>query len=344
MSFHFNKSILFSKILFTALLVTLPAAYMAAQDIKKPEDFGFRYLQIKFKGDPVDILIKSAKGEEQKRKPLFLFCQGSLPVPLIIYDKKDVYGVFPFNTDSLSVYFHIVIIGKPYTPVMADVSTLRQDFTYTDSTGMFPVKYTERNLLTYYAERNLAMIDSLQKKSWVSGKKLVAAGHSEGSTIAARLASRSKKITHLIYSSGNPLGRMLTIISRNRLRETDSLQYAEADFKNWRSIVEEPGRTTGIQGDSYKTNYEFSIPPFSYLEKLTIPVLVSYGTKDIGSAPFNDYLRIEMIRRKKANFTFNAYIGTDHNFFGLKPNGETDYDKFNWDKVASDWLNWLRKN
>ena len=96
--------------------------------------------------------------------------------------------------------------------------------------------------------------------------------------------------------------------------------------------------------DTYKATYEFSIPPFAYLEKIKIPVLVCYGTKDEGSVPFNDYLRVEMIRRKKTNFTFFSYFGTEHNYFGLKPDGQTDYDKFNWDKVAMDWLKWLRKN
>ena len=58
-------------------------------------------------------------------------------------------------------------------------------------------------------------------------------------------------------------------------------------------------------GDTFKATYDFSIPPIQYLEKLTIPVLVSYGTKD-WSAPYNDYLRVEMIRKKKRNFTFKA--------------------------------------
>ena len=46
------------------------------------------------------------------------------------------------------------------------------------------------------------------------------------------------------------------------------------------------------------------------------------------SSPFNDYLRIEMIRQKIKNFTFKAFIGTDHNYFPLKANGETNYDIF----------------
>ena len=70
------------------------------------ENFGFRHLQLIYKGDTVDVLIKSKKGEEFKRKPLFLFCQGSLPILLIIkYDengKQGIYHVFVFNPDSLS--------------------------------------------------------------------------------------------------------------------------------------------------------------------------------------------------------------------------------------------------
>jgi hypothetical protein len=42
------------------------------------------------------------------------------------------------------------------------------------------------------------------------------------------------------------------------------------------------------------------------------------------------------------HFTFQAYVGLDHNFFGIKNNGETDYEDFNWDKVALDWYNWIQ--
>jgi dienelactone hydrolase len=314
------------------------------QNVKQAEDYGFRYFQVTYKGDPVNILVKSARGEEKIQKPLLLFCQGSLPIPLIIYDEKGGFGTFPFNPDSLSHDYHIAIVGKPYIPVLADIRILQNDFTYKDSTGNFPIKYIQRNLLTYYTARNLEVIKFLQKQPWISKKKLVVAGHSEGSTIAAKLASQSKKITHLIYSGGSPLGRILTIITRSRQSETDSIQYAEGHFKDWQEVVQRPGNLDASKGDNNKNVYEFSIPPLTYLEKLRIPVLVSYGTKDYGVAPFNDYLRVEMILRKKTNFTFKTYLGTEHNYFGLKPDGQTDYNKFNWDKVVMDWLKWMRTN
>ena len=46
------------------------------------------------------------------------------------------------------------------------------------------------------------------EKKWVAKSKLVLAGHSEGSTIAAKLATKNNKVTHLIYSGGNPNGRV----------------------------------------------------------------------------------------------------------------------------------------
>src|SRR4051794_17045036 len=104
---------------------------------EQPEDYGFRHLQTIYKGDTVDILIKSKKGEELRKKPLLLFCQGSLPVPLIVkYDdngKKGIYHVFVFNPDSLANEYHLAIINKPCIPLIADERTLNRDLTNSDS-------------------------------------------------------------------------------------------------------------------------------------------------------------------------------------------------------------------
>jgi dienelactone hydrolase len=313
------------------------------------EEYGFRHFQTVYKGDTVDILIKSKKGEEQKPKPLFLFCQGSLPCPLIIkYDRdgrQGIYNVFVFNTDSLTNEYHLAIIGKPYVPLIAEEKSLGPNFAYIDHTGKFPEKYTERNLPGYYVSRNSEVIKFLQAQKWVSKNKLVVSGHSEGSTIAARLAFECKKVTHLIYSGGNPLGRIMSLVGQNRRLETDtdSTRFGEQQFDMWKRVIADPANMDDAQGDPNKANYAFSVPPaIKYLEQLKIPVLVCYGTKD-WTVPFNDYLRVEMIRLHKNNFTFKAYVGTEHNFFPLKSNGEVNYEIFNWDRVAGDWQTWLLK-
>lgn len=309
---------------------------------KSAADYGFTHLKILYKGDTVHLLVKSKKGEEQKPKPLFLFCQGSLPVPLIIDSKQGVYGTFPFKPDSLAVYYHLAIISKPYVPLIMDESML-SDFTYKDSTGFFPKAYSARNHLDYYVNRNIEVIKFLQKQPWISRTQLVVAGHSEGATIVAKLAATFPRITHLIYSGGNPFGRITSIVTNSRQYETDSTRLAEREIEIWKEIVANPSATYPPEGDSHKTTYDFSIPPINYLQKLTIPVLVSFGTKDVG-APFNDYLQLDMIRQHKNNFTFKGYIGTQHNFFGLNPDGTINYKAFNWDKVGLDWLHWLLRS
>jgi pimeloyl-ACP methyl ester carboxylesterase len=279
---------------------------------------------------------------------LFLFCQGSLPIPLIIrYNdssgKEGIYNVFVFNPDSLSNDYHLVIINKPNIPLIADQKSLNSDLTYSDSTGKFPRKYIEHNLLSYYADRDIAVLKYLQTRSWVSSNQLVVAGHSEGSTIAAKIAYSFPKVTQLIYSGGNPSGRIVTIIEQQRAFENDTVKSGEQVFSNWKNIIDDPNNMNASNGYPNKATYEFSIPPKNYLEKLKIPILITYGTKDY-SCPFNDYFRVEMIRQKRTNFTFKAYIGVEHNFFQLKANGETNFDIFNWDKVADDWRSWLKNN
>lgn len=305
---------------------------------------GYRHFQIAFQSSTVDILIASKKGEEDKKKPLLLFCQGSLPIPLIIKYRmngvEQIFPVFVFNPDSLSKDFHLVIIGKPGVPLEADESSLNKDLAFRDTSGKFPSDYTSRNLLDFYVSRNIAVLKFLRSQTWVSDKRLVVAGHSEGSTIAAKIASSYSAVTDLIYSGGNPLGRILSVIERNRAAETDSNKVAEMTFDYWRTVVHDKESMDAANGDTYKATYDFSIPPLEYLEKLKIPVLVCYGTKDAAS-PFNDYLRVDMIRKGKINFSFNAYIGTEHNFFPVKPNGETDFETFNWDRVAGGWRVWL---
>ena len=315
---------------------------------QETDEFGFRHLQSLYKGDTVDILIKSKKGEEQIKKPLLLFCQGSLPIPLIIkYNengKKGIYNVFVFNTDSLINNFHVAIINKPFVPLIADKNSLSNALTFTDSLGNYSTDYTKRNLLDYYVDRNIQVIKFLQKQRFISSARLIVAGHSEGSAIAATIAFKFKKVTELIYSGGSPLGRIMSIIERARNEQLkDTSRNINEIFEYWRKTVENKSDDNST-GDTFKGLYQFSNPPLmEMLLKLNIPVLVTYGTKDFGAFAQNDYLRIAAISKKKKNFTFKDYVGLDHNFFPLLQNDKPNYDVFNWDKVADDWRRWLTK-
>ncbi len=331
------------KILFKIILIFI-TVNLSGQN-KKAEDLGFRHLQTVYKVDTVDILIKSKDGEDEKAKPIFLFCQGSLPQPLIKYDEQGFYGVFPFNTDSICENYHLAIISKPYIPLISDTHTLGRNYTFVDSLGKTPKGYSDRNLLDYYVKRNIEVLKYLRKQSWVSNSELVVAGHSEGSTIAAKMSMSYSKITNLIYSGGNPMGRIMSVVGegRQKAQYADTTGSGEEEFAYWEWVVNNKESMDATYGDTGKTTFDFSIPPKEYLEKLKIPVLVCYGTKD-PAAPYNDFMRVDFIRKGINNFTFKAYIGTEHNYFPVSKDGEKDYSIYNWDDVANYWLIWLREN
>lgn len=323
-------------------MVLLLAFSSAFGQTKTAQDFGFRHIVFRYKSDSVDILIKSKKGEENEPKPLFFFCQGSLPIPLIIHEGPSVYGTFPFDPDSLTDRYHLAIVGKPGIPLIAAATDLQPNFTVVDSTGNFPGGYVQRNLLSYYIPRNLAVVRHLRKQDWISKRELVVAGHSEGSTIAAKMAAESKGITHLIYSGGNPMGRILSIVQQGRASETDtdSTRYGEEGIGYWAAVVANKNELHSADGDSYRATYEFSEPMLPYLLRLSIPVLVCYGTKD-WNAPYNDLLRVEAIRKHLTHIAFRAFIGLEHNYFPVNEGGRPDHGVFNWDKVAGEWARWL---
>ena len=97
---------------------------------KVPEDFGYKHIAMKYQDEPVDIIVISKKGEEKLAKPIFLFCQGSLPQPVVKYDEKGLYGTLPFDENPFLEEFHIVIVGKPFVPIISDVKKLGKNFCY----------------------------------------------------------------------------------------------------------------------------------------------------------------------------------------------------------------------
>ena len=323
------------------LLVLLAAGQPALAQPKTPADFGYRHLTMRYQRDTVDILVLSQKGEEMQRKPVLLFVQGSLPQPLIKIGEKGAYGVFPFATKEFLFDYHLVIISKPSVPLVAEVKALQPGFVYIDpKTGQMPKAYCQRDNLGYYVARNAAVLRYLTHQPWVDAQNISAMGHSAGSTIVARMARHPGPLRRVMYLSGNPLGRMLTIVSQARA-EADSAS-AESEFTYWQQVVAAPHATACTTGDSNLTTASFSEEqtPLQDLLHTRLPVLVGYGTRDWG-ATATDYLRLEASRADKTNFTFRAYPGLEHNFFGFTDN-KLDYDKFNWDRVAHDFFAWMK--
>lgn len=305
---------------------------------KVPEDFGYRHLKFKYLNDPVDVIIISKKGEERLPKPLFLFCQGSLPQPVVKYDENGLYGTLPFNETPFLENYHIAIIAKPFIPVISNVSKLGRDFMFfRDFENEIPPKgYIERNYLDYYVFRNNFILKQLFKERWIKTTGLLVAGHSEGSTVAAKMASINKKISKLIYSSGNPYGRIINILEQSRRsgNSSETIEY-------WTKVVSNSNEINIGSSDSFKATYSFSLPQKDNLMALDIPVLVTFGNSDL-SAAYNNLLQMDTIREKKRNMSFIGYENLEHNYFSVDEKGNPDFSLYYWDKVANDWINWLK--
>lgn len=304
---------------------------------KKPEDFGFKHLIFEYESTTVDVILQSKKGEEKKQKPLLLFCQGSTPQPVIKYDNDVVFQVFPFDVNDFLDDYHIAIIGKPEIPIIANAKDLKRNYEWLNDSLQIPKAYSNHNYLDFYVNRNIFILKKLLKRKEIIKTKLIVAGHSEGSSIAAKMISKYNKITHLIYASGNPYGRINSIIEEDRFNQNpNTIDY-------WKHVVANKNNNIYNGNDTPKNTFTFSEPFYKYLLHAKIPILVTYGEKD-WSTPFNNLLYVEAIRNDNKNITFIPYEGLNHNYFPLDEDGKPNYDVYNWDQVGKDWANWLNKN
>jgi Prolyl oligopeptidase family. len=152
----------------------------------------------------------------KSKKPLFLFCQGSLPMPLYFNYKKDGLSLFGggltnFNYKDITKSYHLVVISMPETPVIVDESQLNDSYWYygdSKDKNIPSIAYQKADYLDNYVDRAIAVLDYLSGQPWVDKSQLVVFGHSQGGHVAAKLANRYKKISKLGLSGTNLFGRI----------------------------------------------------------------------------------------------------------------------------------------
>lgn len=305
-------------------MLLISKIYAAAQKI--PEDFGYRHIKLKYLDDPVDVIIISKPEEERIAKPIFLFCQDRLPKPVIKYSEKGLFEILPFNEEALLDEFHIVIVGKPFIPISSNVDKLSQDFLFlkNQENRIPPRGYSDRNYLDYYVFRNNAILKQLFKYRWAKTSKLLVAGQGEGSSIAVKMATLNKKITHLIYLSGNPYGEIASQLFVSQLRD-DTVQKQNHILSEYKKVI---ANSSEIQYDELETTkaiFSFSLPQRDHLMSLKIPILIC-SRNDDSTTTFLNLFQIEAIRERKQNIEFISNSC-------LKNNESSDHESYKW-------LNW----
>ncbi|MBO0933037.1 hypothetical protein [Fibrella aquatilis] len=311
---------------------------------------------IPFESDSITFAVVAGKGELIRKKPIFLFRQGSLPIPLFELkpkSKRPLLTELPATCDDHQADQYSIIIAKPGVPLLVHGSYLDSLFNTRNNPipSMYPPRYLQHNYLDYYVRQTNAVLAFVLKQPWADSRRVVIAGGSEGYHVAIKTAYTNSVVTHLIAFSGHLEGRMNGQIREARMRgftredsPAETQRNIEELQQTWSAICRDSLNTTIQGGDPYRTTYSFSHNNnLNYLLSLKIPILIIYGTADIG-ATSNDILPLEFARRGKTNLTVKPYIDHDHVYYKLTygTDGKVVSKEYNGVAVERDYFEWIR--
>ncbi len=331
-----------------ALLIICFFPLLSLAQKNSPHDFGFSVIAIKGRKDSIKFIVSDTSFN--KRKPVFLFCQGSLPTPL--FWKEDSLHTWrqylPFTYEKYLDRYNFVIISKPGLPVFS--YNADKDYNYVDPvTGKVPQLYYDNSYLDKYVELADDVVNYLARQPWVDAHNIVIAGHSQGSKIVSKLGAINKHVKAVAYLSGNPIGRIDQQIRQLRkdamlkkISDEEAQRQINEIYSTWERINQRPNDTHSDGGDTNKAWTSFSQPLLAYLLKIKAPLFIGYGTAD-NTADYCDLLPIDMIRAGKHNFYMRPYLGYDHNYCKVTydGSGEAITGESEWDMVAADIFAWL---
>ncbi len=288
------------------------------------------------------------------KKPVFLFCQGSLPVPLAVHSAQ--YGDFiigggitNFDLKNITRHYHVIVISMPETPLLTDEKNLNGQYCYVPDTTQkqqLSKAFLEADYLEHYVQRAKRVWKYLKKQPWVDASRLVVAGHSQGSKVATKIARSNKSVTHLGLFGANPFGRVDQFVREARLNAQLGKMSWEAADQEMEAHYQEFQKA--YQPDSVRANpgllalKTFSEPFYDDWLQLNIPIYLAYGTED-RTADLCDLMPLFFIQAEKHNLHCKRYLKLEHNFFEVAENGRPDYNKGHWPEVMQAFVDWSLK-
>lgn len=302
--------------------------------------------------DTIDFILVDTSLTQTK--PVFLFCQGSLPVPLFTdLEQQGMYmfggGINNFDYKKLVETYHLVVISMPHTPLVVPQSHLNPQYQYVpdpEQPRQFSAAYIEDDFLNNYVHRGIKVLEYLKEQEWVDRSRLVVAGHSQGSKVATKIAIHYPSVTHLGLFAANPLGRADQYVRQARLdaqlgniswERADSIMQDQYDF--FQSAHQKDSLAKYPHLNSWRT---FSEPFYDDWLKLDIPIFLAYGTED-RTADICDLIPLFFIQAGKKNLTLQRYLHMEHNFFEVDADGSTNYDNAHWPEVMEAFREWVER-
>lgn len=306
--------------------------------------------------DTTTFIVFGTTDDLKIKKPLFLFRQGSQPMPFIVQDSGKYYLGTPFHFRDYKSEYHFVVVQKPGVRLVAPQQfiddypkAMRQE---KPSGEYISRKYVENNYRERYVAQCDQVINYLVKQPFVDARKVVFCGGSEGFTVGADLVgNHNRSVTHTILFSGHAGRRFETNIygirqqmERGEMTPEEGQKMIDSLYAWWAEIQKNPTALTNAPADTYRAWQSFSIRNLDNLLRIDTPLYIAYGTADKEIAPTLDYLPLEFIEKGKTNLTLRAYHDHDHQFFQLKrdASGKVTGQEYNGDAVAKDWMQWLR--
>lgn len=327
---------------FFILLWILFATSVNAQQLVEKytiDSLNFLHKSIPFKNDSVNFLEITKDPESDRKKDLIFFLQGSDPSPLISEDDNGKFLLLPFDIKELSRENIFIVISKPKIPVYLHFKDLDDHF-----------KINDRKILTSYFKDNTLQYLSdevnLLTKIYAKDKRIrniYVIGHSQGGRVVLHI--HHKKIRKIAVLSVNLFGRYEESINRMRYEEIsrqDSTvqKKIEQEYLSYHQLIRRTRFSDTLDDLSLKSYKTFTVPgSFAELEKIKIPILIAYGSNDIGVAFSNDMIRLRLTDKK--NFSFKVYPLLSHNF--EKPSNAGNENENHWQQVFEETVAWLKK-
>jgi dienelactone hydrolase len=310
------------------------------------------HFQVKNKKNIIDFIV--ADTVLNIKKPVFLFCQGSQPVPLFIKDEKGIFmiggGVNNFDINTIRKKYHLVVISMPKTPLLVESKNLNRSYQYLPDPAkpdVFSLDFIKADFLENYVKRGQAVLQFLYRQKWVNKAQTLIAGHSQGTKVATKIALKNRQITHLGLFSPNPFGRIDQNVRQARKEaENQKITWEEADtqIENQYEFYKEVCNRDSVKVKPYLNAWKtFSEPLLSDWLALKIPVYLAYGTHDITS-DLCDLVPLFFTQKHKENLTYKRYLHLEHNFFEKDEQGNTNYEKDHWKEVMNSFVIWTSGN
>lgn len=300
-------------------------------------------------GDTINFI--KADTNTTYRKPTLLFCQGSLPIPLLIHYEEygPQFSFFNFDYRKLSQKYNLIVISMPHTPSIVSYSRLNPNGTYSPDPAhadVFDTAYLKDNHLERYVERANRVIHYVLSQPWAEPEAFYVVGHSQGAAIAACLAQTNRKIKALGYFSGDPDGRfsqkikeIRQFVQQKKITPREA-QEKRKELQNWWKEICNNQQPSGNTGDAPHTWQSFSGSLRETLTNLQVPVFIAYGTEDICSSGC-ELLPVYFELNHKTDYQMYPVVGCGHNFEEFTTEGKPDYEKMHWQEIMDQFISYI---